>query len=278
MQNSVIKNHVFAGGLHIMGVVNVTPDSFSDGSRFLNADLAIAHGLKLVQDGATILDVGGESSRPGAQEIDAQEEIERIVPVIEGLRGAVPFISVDTRHAKTMEAALRAGANIFNDISAFTHDSESIHVAAQAGVPIILMHMQGTPETMQNNPMYNNVVTDVFEYLKQRIEFCGANRIEISRVVVDPGIGFGKSVEHNLLLLKNIRKFHDLGVPIMLGTSRKGFIAKLSKDENPDERVGGSLASVLWGLSQGVQIFRVHDVKETAQAIKIYSAISDAGS
>jgi len=257
-----------------MGVVNVTPDSFSDGGCFLNHDKAIAHGLALVQAGAGILDIGGESTRPGAEPVDVEEEISRILPVISALKGAVPWISVDTRHAKTMEMALKAGANIINDISALTHDSRSVFVAQEAQVPVILMHMRGNPSNMQDNPLYNNALHDVLGCLQERITFCEMNRIETKMLLVDPGIGFGKSLEDNLLLLGNIKEFHRFGCPVVLGTSRKSFIEKISGAVCVDNRLGGSLASALWGLSQGVQIFRVHDVQETAQAFSVYSAIA----
>lgn len=267
-------NHVFQGGPHIMGVVNVTPDSFSDGGVFLNPDKAIEHGLNLLNEGATLLDVGGESTRPGAQPVEIQGEIERILPVIEGLKGRARWISVDTRNAKTMEAALRAGANIINDISALRYDPASVSVAAEAQVPVFLMHSKGSPQGMQENPFYNNVVEDVFCYLKRRIEFFETNRIGRHLLVSDPGIGFGKTLEHNILLLRNIRKFHELEVPVMLGVSRKSFIGKISKGEPPCDRIPGSLSAALWGLSQGVQFYRVHDVAQTRQAFKVYEAIS----
>ncbi|MCB1532497.1 MAG: dihydropteroate synthase [Alphaproteobacteria bacterium] len=267
-----------AGETRIMGVVNVTPDSFSDGGNFFNPDKAIEHGLQLLQEGAHVLDIGGESSRPGAQTVDAEEEIARVVPVIEGLREKAPFISIDTRNAKTMEAALKAGANIINDISALTHDSRSIDVAAQANVPVILMHMAGTPQNMQKNPSYNNVIEDVFEFFKRRIEHCETHRLKSQNLVLDPGIGFGKTLEHNLLILRNIKEFSALGCPILLGTSRKSFIGKIDGEQDANKRLGGSLSSVIWGLSQGVKFFRVHDVRETVQAIKVYEAILEAES
>jgi dihydropteroate synthase len=266
--------HPFAGGPHIMGIVNVTPDSFSDGGDFLNPDKAIEHGLSLVQAGATILDVGGESTRPGAQAVDVDEEIRRVVPVIAGLRGRVPWLSVDTRNAKTMQAALVAGANSINDVSALSHDSQSVFVASEAKIPVFFMHSQGAPDVMQKNPKYNNAIEDVFDYLSQRIYFFDANRIDTNMLICDPGIGFGKTLEDNCLIIRNIKRFHDLGVPVLLGTSRKSFIAGLSQGEPPDERISGSIASALWGLSQGVQVFRVHDVKETVQAFKVFKALS----
>jgi len=263
----------FLTGTHIMGVVNVTPDSFSDGGEFYNADKAIAHGLSLLEQGADILDVGGESTRPGAEVVGIEEEIARVVPVIEGLRDHAKFISIDSRNAETMRAALDTGANIINDVSALNHDPESIDVVKEAGCIVMLMHSQGTPQTMQNNPNYNNVINDVFEYLKSRIFYCETHGVDPEMVIVDPGIGFGKTLEHNLLLLRNIKDFYDLGCPVLLGTSRKSFIAACSGGEPANERLGGSLSSALWGLSQGVQIFRVHDVKETKQAFDVFQAI-----
>ncbi len=260
----------------IMGVVNVTPDSFSDGGSFINKNKAIERGLQLVAEGATILDIGGESTRPGAEVVDIEEEISRVVPVIEGLVGEVPYISIDTRNAKTMQAAINSGANIVNDISGLTYDPLSIDVVSDAQVPVILMHSQGSPQCMQDNPNYNNVIEDIYSFFEERLEALSLNRIEIKNVVLDPGIGFGKTDEHNLLILRNISKFHGLGASLMLGTSRKSFIGRLSEGEVADDRLGGSLSSALWGLSQGVQIFRVHDVKETRQAFKIFLEITKA--
>lgn len=272
-QHSGAKSHLFSGGPHIMGVVNVTPDSFSDGGKYINPDKAIEHGLRLLHEGASILDVGGESTRPGAEPVDIEEEIRRVVPVIEGLRPYTDQISIDSRNAKVMEAALRAGATIINDISALSYDSRSVGVVAEAQGPVFFMHSKGNPQSMQENPFYNNVVEEVFEYLQRRISFFETNRIEVHRLVSDPGIGFGKTLEHNLLLLRNIKKFHDLGVPVMLGISRKSFIARLSEGEPAHDRIPGSIAAALWGLSQDVQFYRVHDVAETKQAFKIYQAI-----
>lgn len=279
-KRTVSSSHRFTHGPHVMGVVNVTPDSFSDGGDFYNADKAIEHGLQLFNEGASILDVGGESTRPGAKVVDVEEEIRRVVPVIEGLaaelRGKRFDISIDTRNAKTMEAALKAGATALNDVSALEEDVDSLNVAADAQVPVFLMHMAGNPQMMQKKPSYNNVVDEVFQYLQQRIAICETRRIDANLLICDPGIGFGKTVEHNLLLLRNISRFHDLGVPVLLGTSRKSFIGKLSNDEPPNERIPGSLSSAIWGLSQGVQIFRVHDVAETVQAFKVYDAIASS--
>lgn len=267
-------HHPFGPDPVIMGIVNVTPDSFSDGGKFYNKNKAIDYGLRLLEEGAVILDIGGESTRPGSQAIDVEEEIDRTVPVIEGLKGKAPFISVDTRNAATMRAALKAGANAVNDISGLTYDSESLSVAAEAQVPVFIMHSRGTPQDMQKNPFYNNVIDDVYTFFEERLEACRSARIEKKNVILDIGIGFGKTLEHNLLLLGNIKRFHDFGCPLLLGVSRKSFIAGISKDEPPDLRLPGSLSAALWGLSQGVQVFRVHDVAETKQAFDVYEAIS----
>ncbi|MDX1581098.1 MAG: dihydropteroate synthase [Alphaproteobacteria bacterium] len=259
-----------------MGVFNVTPDSFSDGGQFQAAEAAIAHGRRLIEEGADILDIGGESTRPGADPVGVEEELARVLPVIEGLaREGVP-LSIDTRHAKVMAAALEAGAAIINDISALSHDPDSLRVAAESDAPVVLMHSQGVPKTMQNNPRYGDVVEEVSTYLEERIETCGQAGIEKARLIADPGIGFGKTVEHNLALLAHLERFHDLGCPLLLGVSRKSFIARLSADEPPDERLGGSLAAALAGLSRGVHILRVHDVAQTRQAVRVWQAVSAA--
>lgn len=261
----------------LMGVVNVTPDSFSDGGKFSSKNRAVERALQLFRNGASIIDVGGESTRPGAEPVDSKEEISRVVPVIAELKGNVPYISIDTRNAATMRAALDAGANIINDISALTDDPESINVVKSSEVPVILMHKQGQPISMQEKPNYNSVLDEIIEFLQERINYCETHRIEKKRLVIDPGIGFGKTLEHNLLILSNIKKFQSLGVPVLLGVSRKSFISQISSNEPPDERFPGSLAAALYGYQNGVQMFRVHDVAETKQAFKVYQAIEDYG-
>jgi dihydropteroate synthase len=262
----------------IMGIVNVTPDSFSDGGKFINVNKAVEHGLTLISQGAQILDIGGESTRPGAQAIDIQEEIDRIIPVISELRKHTAHISVDTRNARTMREAIAAGAAYINDISALRHDEGSAEAVKQANLPIILMHMQGAPQDMQENPIYNNVIEDILEFFKERIFFCETQGIEKKNIILDPGIGFGKTLEHNLLILRNIKQFQDLGCEVLLGTSRKRFIAAASQGEPPQSRIGGSLSSVIWGYAEGVRMFRVHDVLETVQALNVYRAILNSGS
>lgn len=258
----------------IMGIVNVTPDSFSDGGKFFDPSEAIQHGLKLLEDGADILDIGGESSRPGAQPTSADEEIRRVIPVIEGLRGKAKIISIDTRNSATLRAAITAGANFINDVTALRLDPEMIKIAAESGLPLCLMHMKGTPEDMQKNPFYEDVVEEVYEFLEQRAEACVAAGISKDSIILDVGIGFGKTVNHNVDLLKHHEKFLSLGYPLLLGVSRKSFIATLSRQETPDQRLAGSIAAAMWGMQSGASILRVHDVKETVQAVKVFQAIS----
>ncbi|HPF79083.1 MAG TPA: dihydropteroate synthase [Alphaproteobacteria bacterium] len=258
----------------LMGVVNVTPDSFSDGGSFLDTDRAIAHALQLEREGAAILDIGGESTRPGAKPISLEEEQNRVLPVIEGLKkaGCKAAISIDTRNAETMQKAINIGADIINDISSLTYDSESLDVVAKAQMPVILMHMQGSPETMQDNPLYDDVVQEIFDYLNVQIERCLRAGLPREKIICDPGIGFGKTLEDNLTILKNMDKFHHLDCTVLLGASRKSFIEKLCPDTPPTERLAGSIAAAIRGLEQGVQIFRVHDVKQTRQAFEVWQS------
>ncbi len=260
----------------LMGVVNVTPDSFSDGGDFLDAQAAIDHGKRLVDDGAHILDIGGESTRPGSKPITVDEECGRILPVIDGLADIGVPISVDTRHADVMRRAIDAGASIVNDVTALTGDPNSIDVCAETGVDVALMHMQGTPETMQDNPSYEDAALDIVDYMRERIETLTAAGIGRDKICIDPGIGFGKTLEHNLRILSAIDAFHELGVPILLGVSRKSFITKIDRNVPAKDRVAGSIAAAIAGWDRGVQIFRVHDVAETRQALAVWQAIEDA--
>lgn len=266
----------FNSGPIIMGVVNVTPDSFSDGGEFFDPQKAIDHALQLMEEGADILDIGGESTRPGATPVTSAEEQERILPVIQGIKEKQPkaVISVDTRNADTMQKSIECGADIINDVSALTHDSKSLSVVSTAQIPVILMHMQGTPETMQNRPHYDDVIEDIMAFLVERINVCETAGIKRSNIICDPGIGFGKTLEDNLNILKNLDKFHDLNCPILLGASRKSFIEKLCPNTPADQRLAGSLAAAIKGLEQGTQLFRVHDVKETKQAFKVWQNIN----
>jgi len=258
----------------IMGVVNVTPDSFSDGGRLADAEAAIAHALALVAAGADILDIGGESTRPGAEPVAEAEERARVLPVIEGLiaRGCAVPVSIDTRKAGVAAAALDAGAAIVNDVSALTHDGAMASVAAGAA-GVCLMHALGDPRTMQDDPRYDDVLLDVHDFLAARVAAAEAAGIDRARIMVDPGIGFGKTLAHNLALIRRLSLFQTLGCPVLLGVSRKRFIGTLSGVAAAAERVAGSVAAGLAGLDQGAQVLRVHDVSETVQAVRVWRAI-----
>jgi len=260
----------------VMGIVNVTPDSFSDGGAFLDPARAVAHAEALIAAGAGILDIGGESTRPGAQPVEPAAEIRRVIPVIAGIRAkahaAGTVLSVDTRNPATMRAALQAGAGVINDVSALSNSPAVIPELARAEIPIVLMHMQGDPRTMQQGPAYDDVALDVYEFLAARIAACEAAGVARSCIVADPGIGFGKTDAHNLALLEQLSLFHGLGVPLLVGVSRKGFIGRLSGGAPADRRLPGSLAAGLAAVGQGAQILRVHDVAETVAALRVASA------
>lgn len=260
----------------IMGVINVTPDSFSDGGDHFDGGRAVEQGLAMLEAGGDLLDVGGESTRPGAAPVGPEEERRRVVPVVRALAEQGAVVSVDTRHAATMAAALEAGAAIVNDVTALTGDPESLGVVARSDAALVLMHMQGTPQTMQAAPAYADVATEIYDYLAGRLEACCAAGIEPGRIALDPGIGFGKTVAHNLEVLDRLALYHGLGCALLLGVSRKSFIGRLSAGEAPKARLPGSLAAALAGLARGVQILRVHDVAETAQALRIWEAIGAA--
>lgn len=259
----------------IMGIVNVTPDSFSDGGSFLATDAAVSHGSQLAKQGADILDIGGESTRPNAESVSIDEELRRVLPVITGLKDCGKLISIDTRHAAVMEKAIEAGAGMINDVAALQDDG-ALRLAAQAGVPVCLMHMQGDPQTMQNAPRYDNVLDEIKSFLSNRIDLFLQSGGQERNVVIDPGIGFGKALEHNLLILNNTSYFKALGFPVLIGLSRKSFIEHIDNGAAPDHRLGGSLAGAISCAVQGVDILRVHDVQETVQALSVYNAIDNA--
>jgi dihydropteroate synthase len=261
----------------VAGIVNVTPDSFSDGGRNEDPAAAIAAGHQMAAAGAALIDVGGESTRPGAKAVWEQDEAKRVVPVIEQLARSGTAVSIDTRKAAVMGAALGAGAGLVNDVSGLTYDERSAKVVAEAGCPIVLMHHKGTPETMQQAPHYDRpVLFEVYDWLEQRIAAAVAAGVDRSRIIVDPGIGFGKTVQHNLQLLNGLSLFHGLGCPVMLGASRKRMIGALSAEAPADQRLAGSLALALKGADQGVQLLRVHDVPETVQALRVWRGMRDA--
>jgi len=255
----------------LMGVVNVTPDSFSDGGLFLDADAAVGHGVELVGDGADLLDVGGESTRPGAEEVGVEEELARVEPVVAGLAGTAT-VSVDTSKAEVARAALDAGASIVNDVTALRRDPEIGAVCAEAGAGLVLMHMQGEPRTMQADPTYGDVVEDVKAFLAERMEVAVGAGVAEERIWLDPGIGFGKTLEHNLELLRRLGELRGLGRPLVVGTSRKSFIGKVDGSA-VDERLGGTIASSVLAAAEGADVLRVHDVAEAAQAAKVAGAI-----
>jgi len=259
----------FSVGCVVMGVLNVTPDSFSDGGRFFNTDKAIEQGLQMAADGAAIIDVGGESTRPGSAPVSDDEQIKRVVPVIKALCEKIEVpISIDTYKLEVAKAALEAGAGMINDITALS-DERMAELAAKHDVPVVLMHIQGTPATMQTEPKYEDVVGEVLQFLLERAERAEDAGIDRKKIFIDPGIGFGKTLEHNLLLLRNINKFVAAGYRALIGTSRKSFIGKLTGKEKPDERIFGTAATVALCAASGVSIVRVHDVAEMVDVVKV---------
>ncbi len=259
-----------------MGVVNVTPDSFSDGGRFADASAAIAHGLKLIADGADLLDIGGESTRPGAAPVSEAEELARVLPVIEGLAGQGPALSIDTTKPVVARAAMAAGALVWNDVTALRAPG-ALAAAAELGCQVILMHMQGEPGTMQKAPHYDDVVAEVADFLAERASAAMAAGVDQENIWIDPGIGFGKNLDHNLALLAHMDVIAGLGFPVVLGVSRKRFIQAIDPDAtDAGDRLGGSIAAALAGVGGGASVLRVHDVRETVQALKVLAAISAA--
>ena len=259
----------------IMGILNITPDSFSDGGLFLRPEAAVMQ-ARLMAGGADIIDIGGESTRPGAVEVTEADEVARTQPVIAALRGGgldLP-ISIDTRKAAVARAALAAGAAWVNDVTALRHDPAMAGMVAASGCPVILMHSIATPATMQDDPVYDDVLLDVFDALRDRVAVAVAAGIARDRIAIDPGIGFGKTLQHNLTLLARLSLFHDLGCPVLLGASRKRFIGTISAESDAARRMPGSLAVALAGVAQGVQMIRVHDVAETRQALTLWQAVN----
>jgi dihydropteroate synthase len=259
----------------IMGILNVTPDSFSDGGEFLSVNEAFSHYKKLKKEGAAIVDVGGESTRPGSKTVPAKKELQRIMPVINQIKGISKnsLVSVDTRKSAVMKAVMKYNIDFINDVSGLRYDSKAISFLNNAKIPFIIMHSISNPAKMQNSIKYKDVLLDVYDFLENQIKKCKSKGISEDKIIIDPGIGFGKTLKQNLTLIKKISLLHSLGLPVMLGSSRKSFIGKIQKNELYEDRTGGSIASVLYGLSQGVQLFRVHDVYETNQAIKVYSKL-----
>ena len=258
----------------IMGILNVTPDSFSDGNKFLSVDKAVHHALQMVEDGADIIDIGGESTRPEAKKVNIQEELDRVIPVIEMIRknSNIP-ISIDTYKSEVAERAISVGANIINDVSALRFDKKIIELLKKnENVPIILMHMLGTPQTMQTEPYYDDVIEEILTFFEERLEYCRSNGIELDRIIIDPGIGFGKRQQDNLQILNKLSEFKCFGVPVLLGASRKSFIGRIY-DSNSEDRLAGSMAATALACEAGLQIVRVHDVKEQRRFLEVLKSV-----
>ena len=258
---------------HVMGILNVTPDSFSDGGRYLEKKKAIEHGIAMARDGADIIDVGGESTRPYSKKISLNEEMERVIPVIEVLKKELNIpICIDTYKSEIAKMAIQAGASMINDISAFRFDPDLISVVRESGVPVILMHMKGTPDNMQDNPTYDDLISEILGFLKSAVDRALNGGIRKDMIIIDPGIGFGKTFDHNLEIINALRRFQSLGRPILLGTSRKAFIGHIL-DKEPHERDTGTMATITAGVMNGAHIVRVHDVKKGVETVKVIDAI-----
>jgi dihydropteroate synthase len=262
---------------HVMGIVNVTPDSFSDGGKLMDAEAAVAHGRQLAQEGAAILDVGGESTRPGSDAVSIESELSRVIGVVKSLSTDHP-VSCDTRKAPVMQAALNAGACVINDVSALSYDAKSADVISKAKVPVILMHAQGEPKTMQLNPRYEDVVLDVYDDLAKLVAAAEAAGIARDNICIDPGIGFGKTFKQNLELMAGLTVFHGLGLPMLVGLSRKGFVGAVTRENAASDRIYGSVGGALQAARQGAHILRVHDVKATVQALSMFTQSDDPDS
>jgi len=266
----------FSKKTHIMGILNVTPDSFSDGGLFFDKERAVEHAMRMVEEGADIIDVGGESTRPGASRVDEDEELRRVIPVIEAISEKVNVpISIDTYKARVAETALRAGADMVNDISGLRFDPEMAEVVARYGVPVVVMHIKGTPRDMQKNLRYKALIPEIMDYLREGIEIARRAGIKDDMIIIDPGIGFGKTVEHNLEIIHRLSEFKGFEKPILIGTSRKSFIGRVLGDVPVTERLEGTAASFAIAIFNGANIIRVHDVKEMVRVARVADAIKD---
>ena len=257
---------------NIMGILNLTPDSFSDGGKFNKRKVGLKHAINLFKLGADIVDVGGESTRPGSKSINEKKEWNRIEKIIREIGKKIP-LSLDTRKANIMNKGIKIGIKLINDVSGLSHDSKTIDVLKKNKSPFVIHHSQGNPENMQNNPTYKNELLDIYDFFEEKIKFLRSKGIKHNNIIVDPGIGFGKNLKHNMNLIKNVSIFHTLGFPILLGLSRKRFIKELSGKNDTKERIGGTIASSLYSMTQGVQILRIHDVNELIQSIKVLKGL-----
>lgn len=271
-------SHTLGPGPVLFGILNVTPDSFSDGGKFFDAEAAVARALTMLDEGADVIDIGGESTRPGSDPVSPEEELRRVIPVVREIPQARPeaVISVDTYRAATAEAALEAGASIVNDVTALRGDPRMASVVADSGCPVVLMHMLGEPKTMQKAPRYTDVVREVRDFLTERAEHAVKAGVEPENIILDPGIGFGKTMEHNLALLKHLDALVDLGFPVLLGTSRKRFLGKITGAQTADERLAATVATTVLAYERGARLFRVHDVRANRDALAVAQAVSSA--
>ena len=268
--NKFLKNKNFL----IFSILNITPDSFSDGGDNFKLEDSLINAEQMIEEGADFIDIGGESTRPGADKVLPEDEVLRILPIIQKLNNKKIKLSLDTRNSSTMELGLLSGVNIINDVSALKNDSNSIEVVKKYNVPLVLMHMPGNPKTMMKRNKYKNVVLDVYDFLEERINFCELNGIKKKNLIIDPGIGFGKNFEQNIEILNNLSIFHSLGCSIMLGVSRKRFISSISKEDDPKMRLGGTISATILAMMQGVNIHRVHDVKQVNQALRVFEKLN----
>ena len=257
----------------LMGVLNLTPDSFSDGGKYTKKNLGKIHAQKLIKDGCGILDIGGEATNPGSNDISSNEEWKRIFPIISKIKKFKIFTSLDTRKSEIMKKGIKNKINLINDVSGLNYDNKTINLLKETKIPFVIHHMQGNPKTMQKNPKYKNVLLDIYDFFEQKIKYVRSMGIKHNNIILDPGIGFGKNLKHNITLIRNISIFHSLGFPLMLGTSRKRFIKNLSGVNDSKERLGGTISSSLEAIMQGVQILRVHDINEINQSIKVFNSL-----
>ena len=277
--NQILKKKKFKGlkfsNLPIlMGVLNLTPNSFSDGGMYNKKKLGERHAKKLIKDGCGILDIGGEATNPGSKEVDESEEWKRIFPTLKKIKNLDKFISLDTRKSSIIQKGIKNKINLVNDISGLEHDKNTIEVLKSTNIPFIIHHIQGTPSTMQKNPRYKDIVLDIYDFFEKKIKYIRSKGIKHNNIILDPGIGFGKNLKHNITLMRNISIFHSLGFPVMLGTSRKKFIKGISGVNDSKERLGGTISSSLFAIMQGVQILRVHDVNEVNQSVKVFNSLN----
>ena len=267
------KNLNFSNSPLLMGVLNLTPDSFSDGGKFNKKNFGYEHAKKLIRDGCSILDIGGESTRPGSKNVNIYKEWKRISPTLLKLKKFNIFTSLDTRKSFVMLKGIKNNINLINDVSGLSHDVNTINILRETKIPFVIHHIQGNPSTMQNDPKYENVLLDIYDFFEKKIEYLRSQGIKHNNIILDPGIGFGKNLKHNITLIKDISIFHSLGFPIMLGVSRKNFIKELSGENDSMSRIGGTISSSLYAIMQGVQILRVHDVNEVNQSIKVFKSL-----